>query len=268
MGKNGITLGKACQVMMDFAPLRLAEEWDNVGLLVEPDSKITVKRIMLTIDLTEMVMDEAIEQEVGLIIAYHPPLFIPLKRITQSDARSRSILKAIRAGIPIYSPHTALDHVEGGVNDWLADGLGEGDRAPINFEDDRPGTGRLVTLNQATPLPEICERLKQHLGLDALRVAEAERHRGDTASPITTIALCAGAGASCIGITNAQIYLTGEMRHHDVLRANEAGTTVILCEHTNTERGFLPVLQQRLEEKLPQTEIIISKSDREPLEIK
>ena len=253
---------------MDLAPLRLAEDWDNVGLLVEPAKKSTVTRMLLAIDLSESVIDEAIAAEVDLIVAYHPPLFVPLKRLTQSDAKSRTIIKAIRAGIPIYSPHTALDSVTGGVNDWLADGLGEGERSPINLVPDHPGTGRLVTLAEPQTLDTLCDTIKQHLSLSHLRCAPAERHRGEDAELISTVALCAGAGASVIGVARAQLYLTGEMRHHDVLRANEAKSSVVLCEHTNTERGYLEILKSQLEAQLPEVEISLSAADREPLEVR
>ena len=270
MAKKGISLGKACQVMMDIAPLRFGEDWDNIGLLVEPTKKITLERILLAIDLTEAVMDEAIALNASMIVAYHPPLFAPIKRLTQSDAKSRTILKAIQANIPIYSPHTALDNVHGGVNDWLADGLGPSSRIALKAVPDQaehPGTGRLVTLADAIPLTELCDRIKAHLALKYVRCATAMRHQGQNATSVSTIALCAGAGASVIGVANAHVYLTGEMRHHDVLRANEAGTTVIVCDHTNTERGYLPTLKQQLDSKLPDLEVLISQADREPLDV-
>jgi dinuclear metal center YbgI/SA1388 family protein len=267
MAQKKVSLGKVCQVMMDLAPLRYAGEWDNVGLLLEPGKKIKLDRVLLTIDLTEAVMDEAVAMEAGLIIAYHPPLFVPIKRLTQSDAKSRIVLNAAQAGLPIYSPHTALDNVEGGVNDWLADGLGSGTREVLQLEPDQPGSGRLVKLDEPASLEEIAKRIRAHLNLNHIRCAPAERHRGEDAAAISTIALCAGAGATVIGVSNAQLYYTGEMRHHDVLRANEAGSSVILCEHTNTERGYLPVLKKNLQAELPGVEFTISNADREPLTI-
>ena len=259
------TVSDVIAFLEKFAPPTLAEEWDNVGLLLEPDKKIKLSRILLTIDLTEAVMDEAIASAAGMIIAYHPPLFTPFKRLTQSDAKSRIILKAARAGIPIYSPHTALDNVEGGVNDWLAEGLGAGVRVPLRPEADTPGSGRLVTLDEPVALDVLTNRIRTHRGLTHVRCATAERHRGTDARPISTVALCAGAGSSAIGLTPAHVYLTGEMRHHDVLRATEAGTSVILCDHTHTERGYLPILRSKLEAELPEVDIVIATTDREPL---
>lgn len=116
-------------VLEELAPTKLAGEWDNVGLLVEPKQLGDVEHIFLTNDLTEGVMEEIESlpgRKVGLIVAYHPPIFHPLKRLTQRSAKERIILKAIESRIAIYSPHTACDSLEGGVNDWLVSGLGKG----------------------------------------------------------------------------------------------------------------------------------------------
>lgn len=112
-----------------LAPPRLAAEWDNVGLLVEPSRLGEVQRVFLTNDLTEAVMEEVKTlpgKKVGLIVAYHPPIFRPLKRLTQCSVKERIIIRAIEQQTAIYSPHTACDSVEGGVNDWLVSGLGSG----------------------------------------------------------------------------------------------------------------------------------------------
>lgn len=79
---DGVRLSQVVQFLTSFAPLSLAESWDNVGLLVEPCTPVPVRRVLLTIDLTEAVMKEAVEEKANMIIAYHPPLFQPIKRIT------------------------------------------------------------------------------------------------------------------------------------------------------------------------------------------
>ena len=114
-----------------------AEDWDNVGLLVEPSSSKPIKHIFLTIDLTEVVLNEVLElnkigDEIGMIVAYHPPIFKPLKRLTQSSVKERIIIKAIEAGIAIYSPHTAHDNLWGGVNDWILRGFDSGIITPLS----------------------------------------------------------------------------------------------------------------------------------------
>lgn len=102
----------------------LAESWDNVGLLIQPSAPIKVKRIFLTNDLTEPVLSEAIANGANFIISYHPPLFKPFKRLTQNSAKERIVVKCIENKIAVYSPHTALDAVAGGLNDWLLSPFG------------------------------------------------------------------------------------------------------------------------------------------------
>ncbi len=110
-----------------LAPLAYAEAWDNVGLLTG-DPAQSVSRALVTIDLTQAVLDEARAKECNLIVAYHPPIFSPLKRVTSESL----IFKAISDRIAIYSPHTALDVAEGGTNDVLADAIGmHADRAAL-----------------------------------------------------------------------------------------------------------------------------------------
>lgn len=122
---GSMELKEVLQVMEQLAPLSLAESWDNVGLLVEPSKSRPVKTILLTNDLTDAVMEEAEAMSCDLIISYHPPLFRPIKRLVQKDWKQRIAIRAVEAGIAIFSPHTSWDSVKGGVNDWLVGGLGK-----------------------------------------------------------------------------------------------------------------------------------------------
>ena len=127
-----LPLHETLAALQTMAPEHLAEPWDKVGLHVGDPSQ-TVEAGLLCIDLTEAVVAEAVEKGCQLIVAYHPPIFAPLERLTTDGPwTQRRILAAIRAGIALYSPHTALDAVRGGTNDWLCDGLGEAvTRVPI-----------------------------------------------------------------------------------------------------------------------------------------
>lgn len=113
-----------------IAPESLAEPWDKVGLHVG-DPGATVRRGLLCIDLTGDVAAEAVARGAELVIAYHPPIFEPLRSVTTTEPRGKVIHRLIRAGVAVYSPHTALDSAIGGVNDWLAAGLGAGRGRPI-----------------------------------------------------------------------------------------------------------------------------------------
>jgi putative NIF3 family GTP cyclohydrolase 1 type 2 len=103
----------------EYATKKLACDWDNVGLLVEPSKDMNIERILLTNDLTEPVLNEAIQKKVNMIISYHPPIFTPFKRLSQSDWKQRLIIKCIEQEIAVFSPHTSWDSIEGGINDYL-----------------------------------------------------------------------------------------------------------------------------------------------------
>ena len=119
------------KVLEEIAPTLHAEPWDNVGLLLEPSSPQLIKRVAITNDLTEEVLEEILTLWTGggsgLVVSYHPPLFKPLKRLTQSSSKERVLVRAIEANLAVYSPHTALDNMAGGINDWLLEGVGEGE---------------------------------------------------------------------------------------------------------------------------------------------
>lgn len=116
---------KCAKMLNRMFKLPIAEKWDNVGLLIQPTGNTVVKRIFLTNDLTESVLDEAVSSGCNFIISYHPPIFQPLKRLTQSSWKERIVVKCIENKIAVYSPHTALDCVVDGINDWLLSPFGE-----------------------------------------------------------------------------------------------------------------------------------------------
>lgn len=359
-----------------IVPLSAAAEWDNVGLLAGSRSGKT-SRVLLTIDLTDEVLREALEADCGLIVAYHPPIFHAMKSITDATAESRVLLEALREGVALYSPHTALDAAPGGINDWLCAGLGPGDvRALVPFADlpvteqnkvitycpaeavtairnglasigagriggyqlcsfeipgsgtflggeathpvvgrrgelsrvnevrlemvcptaalalavtalrqfhpyeeppieiirfeKRPqrgvGQGRRLVLDQPMSLRAIAERLKERLGVKQLQIAAAD----GAAAPakLTHIGVCAGAGGSLLNNAidqDCRIFITGEMRHHDVLSAVARGCSVLLVGHTQTERPYLKVLARRLREEADGIDVLVSKRDVDPL---
>jgi dinuclear metal center YbgI/SA1388 family protein len=261
-----ISLVQAVELLESIAPTRYAAEWDNVGLLVEPRPDQAVTRALLTIDLTAAVLKEAAAAGADLIVSYHPPIFDGLKRLTFADCPV--VMAALDQRIAVYSPHTALDAVPDGVNDWLAEALGPGDAAPISpHSESEPhaGMGRKVRLSAPAGLAEVVARIKRHLGLKRLRVAAAARHRDGEL--IQTAAVCAGAGGSLLApLSGFDLYLTGEMRHHDSLAKLAQGSSVVLCDHSNTERGYLPRLAERLRSAAA-FEVLVSQRDRDPLDI-
>ena len=120
------TIAELASAMQSIAPTRLAEAWDNVGLIAG-DPAGPLGRVMLAIDMTRAVVAEAVEEKCNAIVAYHPPIFQPLRQLPASHP----VFAAVRKGIAIYSPHTALDAAAGGTNDVLADLIGMRDRRAL-----------------------------------------------------------------------------------------------------------------------------------------
>ena len=117
-------LKKIVKRLEEYAPLDTACEWDNVGLLIEPTEAQLVKKVLVTNDLTEPVMDEAIAKGVQLIVSYHPAIFKPLKRLTQTEWNQRKVIRSLENRIAVYSPHTTWDSIEFGSNYWLLQAFG------------------------------------------------------------------------------------------------------------------------------------------------
>ncbi|HEY7090242.1 MAG TPA: Nif3-like dinuclear metal center hexameric protein [Tepidisphaeraceae bacterium] len=147
-------LSQVLDALQAIAPNEYAESWDNVGLLVG-DPSHDVSAAMLTIDYTPEVACEASGAKCDLIIAYHPPIFDALKRITSTSL----IFDAIRRGAAIYSPHTALDVAPGGTNDMLADAIGMTDRAPLRSSDAKATHFKLVTFVPQESLEKVSRAL-------------------------------------------------------------------------------------------------------------
>lgn len=261
--------------MRDIAPLALAGSWDNVGMLLEPPvgslaaphhESTLEHKALLCIDMTERVAEEAARGRYAAIVAYHPPIFSGLKKITQGVSLQRAVLRCAREGIAVFSPHTALDTVSGGVNDHIADGLPPGKRVGCSTHEKEPTAqvGRVVTFDSPQKLDDIVRAVTSHLALPsgAVHVCHAAG-TGNMDSQIRSVAICAGAGGSVVSGTGVDCYLTGEMSHHEQLAAVAAGVSIILCGHTETERPYLPILQQKLQDHGITN--CIAEADRSPL---
>ncbi|OWF56642.1 NIF3-like protein 1 isoform X2 [Mizuhopecten yessoensis] len=332
-------------LLYQYASPKLAGDWDNVGLLVEPTDPHEVTKLFLTNDLTPPVLDEAIDEKANMILSYHPPLFSPVKRLTQASWKDRVITKCIENRIAVFSPHTSHDALDGGVNDWLISVFDLRDKSPIEptvmpnkkfskkriftvpvnlapklieglsnikgtvttsiavdpdlvqisflgNQENAPdvmavisehmkviksiesydlqkvvwpgyGMGRKGTLKQPLSLEDAVSLVKKHTNLDHVRLAAAQGE-----SLVSSVAVCAGSGSSVLRNVPVSLYVTGEMSHHEVLHAVHSGTSVILCDHSNTERGYLSVLKQELNKLFKgKIDIVISSQDRDPLEI-
>ncbi|KAG4304650.1 hypothetical protein PORY_002043 [Pneumocystis oryctolagi] len=280
-------------------PKSLADTtWDNVGLLLEsPVKNPGRKRVLLAIDLTTSVAEEALAMDppVGAIIAYRrcsdPVIFSPIKSLTLNDPRHKMLLRLATSGISVYSPHTAMDAAAGGINDWLADGISDEkcvERTVIvptthngkYVSNKTTGMGRIVRWEEPIAIATLVKRIKKHLQLNNIQLALSEKHRKENNGQVYKIGICAGSGGSILRDVHADVLFTGELSHHDILNATEKGISVILCGHSNTERGFLScIMKKRLQEvlceefrdivddKILLPEVVVSKADKDPLEI-
>nr|CAD7430124.1 unnamed protein product [Timema monikensis] len=243
---EGLALKHVLSKLHAFASPALAESWDNVGLLVEPVTPRPISNILLTNDLTEAVMQEALELSTDLIISYHPPIFVPLKSLTTKTWKERLIATCLENRVALYSPHTSWDVVKDGI--------------PVAGH----GTGRLCVLKKPISILEAVDRVKKHISIPYVRLALASNKDQD--SLITTVALCPGSGTSVLKGVKADLWLTGEMFHHDVLDAVHKGTHVILCNHSDSERGFLTSFADTLTKLLDDKVCVrLSLSDCDPL---
>jgi dinuclear metal center YbgI/SA1388 family protein len=129
-----LTVAAVVEYLEHFAPRDLAADWDNVGLLLG-DRAATVERVMTCLTVSPESADEAIESGANLIVTHHPVLFRPVKRLTTDNAEGRMLLGLLRAGVAVYSPHTAFDNTAGGINELLARRLELVEVAPLRRQE-------------------------------------------------------------------------------------------------------------------------------------
>nr|ALS04877.1 NIF3-like protein 1 [Pseudodiaptomus poplesia] len=142
-------LKQVVKKLEEFAPSSLAGSWDNVGLLLEPTGTKVINKIFVTNDLTEPVLREAVDANSDMILSYHPPIFRPMKRLTLKQWKERVIIEMLERRMALYSPHTAWDAVQGGINDWLLLPFGKGASKPAQqVSGDKPaGVGYSVSFS-------------------------------------------------------------------------------------------------------------------------
>ncbi|MCC6645270.1 MAG: Nif3-like dinuclear metal center hexameric protein [Polyangiaceae bacterium] len=258
------TLSTVVAALDAIAPPEEAAEWDNVGLLVgDPSARVT--RALFAIDATAAVLGEAVRRGCQLVVSYHPPIFKGERRVLAGGVP----FEAVRAGVAIYSPHTALDVAAGGTSDVLADALGLRDRAPLEPARGAAAAARGLGLGRigeraAIERRALVDQLRAALGLSHVLVA------GPLDGEVTRAAACAGsAGALALVAAGrgAGLYLTGELRHHDALAAARAGMTVVCALHSNSERVALPSYAARLCAAAPGVEACLSEEDHDPFVI-
>jgi dinuclear metal center YbgI/SA1388 family protein len=224
-------------------PLKLAEPWDNVGLLLG-DARTEATGVMTCLTLTEDVAEEAIREGANLVITHHPILFKPVQRLTTDTSEGRLLLRLAQAEVSVYSPHTAFDSAREGINQQLAETLGLHDIQPIRH---RPlstdGAGRWGRLSVPSTLSDLLPRLESICGTQQFTYV------GELAHPCDTIAIACGAAGDFLpdaAALGCQVFVTGETRFHTCLEARSLGIDLVMVGHYASERPAVEELARRL----------------------
>lgn len=213
-------------------PEELREEWDNDGLMCSSDDSLEVKRALITLDVTEDIVDYAISHDIDLIVSHHPLIFKPLKSVTEETHVSRKVIKLIKNDISVMSFHTRADKVDGGVNDTLADILGLKNTVPFG----EGGLGRIGTLPEELSMEDFSYLLKGLLDCDGVKVSDA-------CIPVQRVAVVGGDGKSYVHsalMAGADTFVSGRIGYNVMAEAGEMGINLIEAGHFFTEH---PVTQ-------------------------
>jgi len=260
------TVGEVARVLEQLAPLALAEQWDNVGLLVG-EHQWPAERVMTCLTVTADTAAEAIDQQAQLIVTHHPLPFRPVKSITSSTTVGRLLLQLIRHSIAVYSPHTAFDSASAGINQHLAIGLGLQEikpLAPAATGDPEEGAGRYGLIGEPLTRRELAERTKQFLNVDSVRIA------GASDANVSRVAIACGSGGSFLEAAAAaecDVLVTGETTFHTCLEAEAQGVGLILPGHYASERFAMLSLADYLTDQLPGVAVWASRNERDPLRV-
>lgn len=262
------TIGDAVNCLEQFAPV-LAEAWDNVGLLVGgPDWP--AERVMTCLTITPASVAEAIEQRAELIVTHHPLPFHPMRAITTETTAGRILLDLIAARIGVYSPHTAFDSAQAGINQHLAIGLGLQQIEPLvpatDSASSEVGGGRFGLVGEPLTLLELTERLRTFL--DISKDPGTIRIVGNNDQEVTRTAIACGSGGSFLKTAldkQCDCLVTGEIGFHSCLEAEARGIGLILTGHFASERFALLSLADYLNEQLSGVNVWASRSERDPV---
>ena len=258
------TVTQVCQFLEAFAPLRLAEDWDNVGLLVG-DRERPIANLMTCLTITPEVVDEAIAKHAELIVTHHPLPFRPLKRITADDVTGGILLKLIEHRVAVYSPHTSFDSASQGINQCLAEALGIVDPQPIEPIENDPdelGSGRYGALPHPISLGDFAEAVKAFLRLGGLHIV------GEARQPVFRVAVACGSAGQFLSPAlrvGCDCLVTGETNFHTCLEAKANGAALVLSGHYASERFALEVLANQLRDEFPDTIVWASVEESDPL---
>ncbi len=239
------------------APVSTKLEWDNVGLLVGFKGR-EVKRLLVALDITDEVVEEAIRKNADLIVSHHP-LFFQLKRAADDDLQGRKVVSLLHNGISAICMHTNLDVAEGGVNDALAEILGLKKTDILTIEgvlpDGKPyGIGRYGELNDQITMGDFLPLVKNALKANGLRYH-------DSGKPVKRVAVVGGSGSGYMNSVlqkGCDTFVTSDIKYNAFLDAKEQGLNIIDADHFCTENVVCVPLAEWIKEEFINTIVEIS----------
>lgn len=237
-----MTVRTIYEKLCERIPEDLREIWDNDGLMCSSDDGREVKRALVTLDVTEDIVDYAISHDIDLIVSHHPLIFKPLASVTEDSHVARKVIKLIKNDVSVMSFHTRADKVEGGVNDILAEILGLKNVAPFGEGD----LGRIGTLPEELNMEDFSYLLKGLLDCDGVKVADA-------LIPVQKVAVVGGDGKSFVSDAlkaGADTFVSGRIGYNVMAEAAEMGINLLEAGHFFTEHPvtqFFQALLHRLD---------------------
>ncbi len=254
-----MTTHELCAQIEAFAPLSLQDSWDNSGLQID-NNNAAVTGVLICLDITEKSIQEAMDKGCNVIVAHHPLIFSPLKKIGNATYVERCICSAIANGIAIYANHTPIDKVKGGSSWLLGQKLGLQDCTYLQ-EDEIASYGIVGNLPIAMTQPTFVDYVKQQLGLSMVRCSEP------TDKKIQRVAICGGSGAFLISTARqagADAYICGDLKHHEYYQA-EGKLLLMDVGHFESEIGTKEIFFSILSKKIPTFALYLSENDKSPI---
>ena len=257
-----MTVSDIAAAIEEFAPVSLQESYDNAGLQVgDPDMQVSA--VLLCLDVTEEVMEEARKRQCNMVISHHPLLFKGLKRISGATPTQRIVIDALRDGIAIYSAHTNLDSAWEGVSHEIAHALGATGLRVLQPKPGDPSVGLgIVGEIEPTPKMEFLRKVKDIFNVKALRYSGQS-----SALVIRRVAVCGGSGGALIPDAikaGADIYISGGLKYHDF---TDRGCEILLADigHYESELCSRKIFSRIIREKYPDCVVYFSESEKNPV---
>jgi len=231
-------IDEVIKIMEGIADPGLAAKWDNQGIQVKT-GKTEIGSVLVALEISKVVIAEAVEKRADMIITHHPLIFEPVNSIDANNVTGNHIVGLIEAGISVYSAHTNFDEAPGGNNDHIAALLKLENIMAFGGE----AFGRFGEFKDEMSIEEVCSVVKESLSLKQVTAV------GDPEARIKRVGLCAGAGSDMIDRAFAlgcHLFITGDVRYHDARKASECGLCLLDAGHFGTEKFFVDNFAARL----------------------